>query len=47
MIYANAMESVTRPIGGAGESQAVLVQELGGFLSVIAGFYAARKRGIR
>ncbi len=46
MIYSNAMEVVLDRLAAAGR-QAVAVQELGGFLSVIACFYAARKRGIR
>jgi hypothetical protein len=46
MIYANAMETVLDGLAGRGQ-HAVVVQELGGFLSVIACFYAARKRGIR
>ena len=46
MIYANAMERALDQLAERGK-QAVVVQELGGFLSVIAAFYAARKRGIR
>jgi Capsule polysaccharide biosynthesis protein len=46
MIYSNAMELVLDQIAARGQS-AVVVQELGGFLSVIACFYAAKKRGIR
>ena len=45
-IYSNAMEALLDRLAAAGR-QAVAVQELGGFLSVIACFYAARKRGIR
>jgi hypothetical protein len=44
MIYTNAMEVVLDRLAAAGR-QAVAVQELGGFLSVIACFYAAKKRG--
>ena len=46
MIYTNAMELLLDRLAAQGQ-QAVVVQELGGFLSVIATFYAARKRGIR
>ena len=46
MIYSNAMEAVLDQLA-ARRQRAVVVQELGGFLSVIACFYAARKRGIR
>ena len=46
MVYANGMECVLDELAAQGKP-AVLVQELGGFLSVIAAFYAARKRGIR
>lgn len=46
MVYANAMEALLDRLEGQGKS-AVLVQELGGFLSVISSFYAAKRRGIR
>ena len=46
MIYSNAMESFLDQLSAQGQP-AVLVQELGGFLSVIAAFCAAKKRGIR
>ena len=46
MIYSNAMEAELDQLSARGQ-RAVVVQELGGFLSVIACFYAARKRGIR
>ncbi|MBR0757038.1 capsule biosynthesis protein [Bradyrhizobium jicamae] len=46
MIYANAMERALDALSAQGK-KAVVVQELGGFLSVIAAFYAAKKRGIR
>ena len=46
MIYTNAMEAELDQLAARGQ-RAVVVQELGGFLSVIACFYAARKRGIR
>jgi hypothetical protein len=46
MIYSNAMESLLDQLTARGQP-AVVVQELGGFLSVIAAFYAAKKRGIR
>jgi capsule polysaccharide modification protein KpsS len=46
MIYTNAMEKVLDQLAMRGQ-QAVVVQELGGFLSVIACFYAAKKRNIR
>ena len=46
MIYTNAMEAVLDRLAAAGR-QAIAVQELGGFLSVIACFYAAKKRGVR
>ena len=46
MIYSNAMELALDQLT-ARRQHAVVVQELGGFLSVIACFYAARKRGIR
>ena len=46
MIYANAMEAELDQLAARGQ-RAVVVQELGGFLSVIACFYAASKRGIR
>jgi len=46
MIYSNAMEVVLDRLAAAGR-QALAVQELGGFLSVIACFYAAKKRGVR
>src|SRR6185437_5838330 len=46
MIYANAMEAELDQLA-ARVQRAVVVQELGGFLSVIACFYAAKKRGIR
>lgn len=45
MIYSNAMEKVLDQLQTAGSS-AVLIQELGGFLSVIASYFAARRRGI-
>lgn len=45
MIYTNAMEMVLDQLAARGQP-AVMVQELGGFLSVIACFYAANKRGI-
>ena len=47
MIYSQRHGNGARPAGGASARSAVVVQELGGFLSVIACFYAARKRGIR
>ena len=47
MIYSNADGNGAGPVGGAAPEAAVVVQELGGFLSVIACFHAARKRGIR
>src|SRR6266702_3857052 len=47
MIYTNAMELLLDRLAAAQGQQAVVVQELGGFLSVIATFYAAKKRGIR
>jgi hypothetical protein len=46
MIYSNAMERVLDDLAAKGRPS-VVVQELGGFLSVIAAFHAARKRGIR
>ncbi len=46
MIYANAMETLLDRLESQGR-RAELVQELGGFLSVLASFYAARRRGIR
>lgn len=46
MIYSNAMETVLDQLASHGKA-AVVVQELGGFLSVIASFYAAKQRGIR
>jgi hypothetical protein len=46
MIYANAMETLLDRLA-ARRQRAVLVQELGGFLSVIASFHAAKLRGIR
>ena len=46
MIYSNAME-MTLDTLSPGRRNAVVVQELGGFLSVIACFFAAKKRGIR
>jgi capsule polysaccharide modification protein KpsS len=46
MIYTNGMERVLEEFA-AQEKPSVMVQELGGFLSVIAAFYAAKKRGIR
>jgi capsular polysaccharide biosynthesis protein len=46
MIYSNAMEAELDQLAARGQ-RAVVVQELGGFLSVIACFYAAKKRGIR
>jgi capsular polysaccharide biosynthesis protein len=45
MIYSNAME-MTLDTLAPGRRNAVVVQELGGFLSVIACFFAAKKRGI-
>lgn len=45
MIYTNAMEAVLNRLT-AGGKRVIAVQELGGFLSVIACFYAARRRGI-
>ncbi|MGE0626200.1 MAG: capsule biosynthesis protein [Hyphomicrobiaceae bacterium] len=45
VIYSNALEGVLDRLQTAGKS-AVMVQELGGFLSVIASFHAARRRGI-
>src|SRR5258708_29870515 len=46
MIYSNAMESLLDGLTARG-APAVVVQELGGFLSVIATFYASKKPGIR
>ncbi|QIO32744.1 capsule biosynthesis protein [Bradyrhizobium sp. 1(2017)] len=46
MIYANAMEALLDRLEAEGKL-AVLVQELGGFLSVISSFYVAKRRGIR
>jgi hypothetical protein len=46
MIYTNAMEAELDRLAAQGQ-RTVVVQELGGFLSVIACFHAARKRGIR
>lgn len=46
MIYANAMEALLDRLEAQGK-RTELVQELGGFLSVIASFYAAKRRGIR
>jgi hypothetical protein len=46
MIYSNAMETMLDQLAARGQ-RAVAVQELGGFLSVIACYYAAKKRGIR
>jgi hypothetical protein len=46
MIYCNAMETALDQLAARGK-QAVVVQELGGFLSVIACFYAAKKRAVR
>ncbi|HVX76411.1 MAG TPA: capsule biosynthesis protein [Bradyrhizobium sp.] len=46
MIYSNAMETVLDQLAARGQA-AVVVQELGGFLSVIASFYAAKQRGLR
>lgn len=46
MIYTNAMEAILDQLAAQGQ-RAIVVQELGGFLSVIACFYAARKRDIR
>jgi hypothetical protein len=46
MIYSNAMELLLDRLSEQGWP-AVVVQELGGFLSVIATFYAAKRRGIR
>ncbi|WP_454626226.1 capsular polysaccharide export protein, LipB/KpsS family [Bradyrhizobium cenepequi] len=45
MIYSNALELLLDQLADRQQSS-VMVQELGGFLSVIAAFYAARKRGI-
>lgn len=45
MIYSNAMEKVLNDLAAKG-CRAVLVQELGGFLSVIVSYFAARRRGI-
>jgi hypothetical protein len=45
MIYANAMERALDDLEKEGR-RCVLVQELGGFISVIAGYFAARRRGI-
>ncbi|MBK3665696.1 capsule biosynthesis protein [Bradyrhizobium diazoefficiens] len=46
MIYTNAMEALLDRLERQGKP-AELVQELGGFLSVITSFYAARRRDIR
>lgn len=46
MIYSNAMEMVLDQLAARGKC-GIVVQELGGFLSVIACFYAAKKRNIR
>jgi capsule polysaccharide modification protein KpsS len=46
MIYSNAMETVLEQLSARAQ-QAIVIQELGGFLSVIACFYAAKRRGIR
>lgn len=46
MIYTNAMEAVLDRLATR-QQRAVAIQELGGFLSVIACFYAAKTRGIR
>jgi hypothetical protein len=45
MIYSNAMEKVLDELSANGRP-AVLLQELGGFLSVIVSYFAARRRGI-
>lgn len=45
MVYSNAMEKVLDAAIAQGRSP-VVVQELGGFLSVIAAFYAAKKRDV-
>jgi Capsule polysaccharide biosynthesis protein len=45
MIYSNAMEKVLDELAAKGR-RAVLLQELGGFLSVIVSYFAARRRGI-
>jgi hypothetical protein len=46
MIYTNAIEAALDRLAGQ-RRPVVAVQELGGFLSVIACFYAAKKRGVR
>ena len=46
MIYSNAMETALDQLAAQGR-RAVVVQELGGFLSVIACFYAAKRRDLR
>lgn len=45
MIYSNAMESVLDELAAQGR-RSVVIQELGGFLSVIVSYFAARRRGI-
>ncbi len=45
MIYANALEGVLDRLAAAGQ-RSIMLQELGGFLSVIASYYGARRRGI-
>jgi len=45
MIYANAIEKVLDRLQAQGR-EAVLIQELGGFLSVISCYHGARRRGI-
>ena len=46
MIYSNAMEATLDQLAARGQ-RAVVVQELGGFLSVIACYFAAKRREIR
>src|ERR1700704_5678185 len=45
MIYSNATERALDDLKREGR-QGLLVQELGGFISVIASYYAARRRGL-
>lgn len=44
--YLAAMDSILAELQAASGGRVVLVQELGGFCSVLAGFHAARSRGI-
>jgi hypothetical protein len=41
-----AVDSILEEVGGNGSQRTAVVQELGGFISLLATYYAARSRGL-